>query len=323
MKTELDNYLDFYHWYLSIDFYLTTLFEYTKEHYCEKFLQIYCVRKYPKRYPEDSKTAFTLTWHQNLWKKCRKLFLRKEWQNKNFINSTFRQLLLTLSIIVFLFQNVPNISSETEWSTVKINTKQHQHISTKNGKFNSNQTGLVLLCSCLRQKKSQDRPKSAPYPRLKNSKKTSKCQVFFYITRKSKILRKTFFRKKLHTQKNWPSGAPGPAIGSPWRAERGTLPKLSTFLSQLKGTLWKKIRKKVSQCRKTERGDPLVFSNIHSVAKQQKIEGGPFGEKNSRKKSRSAEKNSPGMVCYAWKQEKPFLVQFGRPNSAIWCNNIL
>ena len=43
------------------------------------------------------------------------------------------------------------------------------------------------------------------------------------------------FRKKLHTQKNGPSGAPGPASASPWRAKRGTLPKLSTFLSQLKG----------------------------------------------------------------------------------------
>ena len=44
--------------------------------------------------------------------------------------------------------------------------------------------------------------------------------------------------------------------------------------------------------KKTERGDPLV---------------------------------SPGMVCYAGKQEKPFwfssLVWF-RPNGAIWCNNI-
>ena len=83
-----------------------------------------------------------------------------------------------------------------------------------------------------------------------------------------------------------------------------------------RGTLWreKKIRKKVSQCRKTERGDPLVFSNIHSVAKQQKIEGGTlWGKKISGKKSRSAKQNrkggplvSPGMVCYAGKQEKPF-----------------
>ena len=33
---------------------------------------------------------------------------------------------------------------------------------------------------------------------------------------------------------------------------------------------------KVSQCRKTERGDPLGFFNIHSVAKHQKIEGEIF-----------------------------------------------
>ena len=29
---------------------------------------------------------------------------------------------------------------------------------------------------------------------------------------------------------------------------------------------------------KTETGDPLGFFKIHSVAKHQKIEGGPFGE---------------------------------------------
>ena len=93
---------------------------------------------------------------------------------------------------------------------------------------------------------SRDRPKSAPYPRLKNSKKTSKCQVLFYSTRKSNFLEKKF-SKKLHTQKNGPSGAPGLASTSSWRA-------------------------KVSQCRKTERGNPLRFFNIHSVAKHEKIE---------------------------------------------------
>ena len=30
--------------------------------------------------------------------------------------------------------------------------------------------------------------------------------------------------------------------------------------------------------KKTERGDPLGFFNIHSVGKYQQIEGGPFGE---------------------------------------------
>ena len=42
--------------------------------------------------------------------------------------------------------------------------------------------------------------------RLKNSKKTSKCQVLFYSTRKSKFF-EIFFSKKLPTQKNGPSGA--------------------------------------------------------------------------------------------------------------------
>ena len=74
----------------------------------------------------------------------------------------------------------------------------------------------------------------------------------------------------------------------------------------------------------------MGFSNIHSVAKQQKIEGGPFGEKISGKKSRSAEKNWKGghfgLAGYGMlrgKTGKTFLVQFARRHSAIWCNNIL
>ena len=67
--------------------------------------------------------------------------------------------------------------------------------------------------------------------------------------------------------------------------------------------------------KKTERGDPLGFFNIHSVAKhQKKCRGDPLGKNFFfEKKSRSAEKNergeslvSRGMVCYAEKQEKPF-----------------
>ena len=46
---------------------------------------------------------------------------------------------------------------------------------------------------------------------------------------------------------------------------------------------------------KNWKGDPLGFSNIHSVAKQQKIEGGTLWGKNfPEKKSRSAEKNWKG-----------------------------
>ena len=75
--------------------------------------------------------------------------------------------------------------------------------------------------------------------------------------------------------------------------------------------------KKIPQCRKkTEKGDPLGFYNIHSDAKQQKkLKGGPFGEKKFfRKKVSQCRKKfkggpflvSPGMACYGEKQEKPF-----------------
>ena len=75
------------------------------------------------------------------------------------------------------------------------------------------------------------------------------------------------------------------------------------------------FREKISQCRKKQRGDPLGFFNIHSVAKHQKNAGGTlWGKFFFRKKvSQCRKKNergeplvSPGMVCYAEKQEKPF-----------------
>ena len=141
-----------------------------------------------------------------------------------------------------------------------------------------------------------------------------------------------------------------------WRAKRETLPKLSTFLSQLKGgpfgektTFRRKpqnaekleggpfgvfqhpfcgktsknwrgenfyFRKKISQCRKKLKGGPLGFSNIHSDAKQQKIEGGTLWGKNFRKKSLAVPKKIERGD--AEKQEKPFwfsslsqMVQFG------------
>ena len=56
---------------------------------------------------------------------------------------------------------------------------------------------------------SRDRPKSSPYPRLKNSKKTSKCQVFSFT-----VLENRIFFEKLHTQKN---GAPGALKGGHFR----------------------------------------------------------------------------------------------------------
>ena len=67
--------------------------------------------------------------------------------------------------------------------------------------------------------------------------------------------------------------------------------------------------------KKTERGDPLGFFNIHSVAKhQKKCRGDPLGKNFFFEKSLAVPKKNergeslvlPGMVCYAEKQEKPF-----------------
>ena len=76
--------------------------------------------------------------------------------------------------------------------------------------------------------------------------------------------------------------------------------------------------------KKTERGDPLGFFNIHSVATHQKNASGTLWEKNSEKMSRSAEKKLKrglfGLARYGMfrgKAGKTFLVQFARPIGAI------
>ena len=73
--------------------------------------------------------------------------------------------------------------------------------------------------------------------------------------------------------------------------------------------------KKSHNAEKKVKGGTL-WDFLTSILSQniKKMQGGPFGENFfSEKKSRSAEKNergeslvSPGMVCYAKKQEKPF-----------------
>ena len=66
---------------------------------------------------------------------------------------------------------------------------------------------------------------------------------------------------------------------------------LSQNIKKLKdGKIFIFGKKSHSAEKKTERGDPLGFSNIHSVAKHQKMQGDPLGIFFSKKKSRSAEK---------------------------------
>ena len=148
---------------------------------------------------------------------------------------------------------------------------------------------------------SRDRPKSAPYPRLKNSKKTSKCQVFsFTVLENRKLFEKKVFEKITYSKK-W----------TEWRAKVSQCQKtemgdLLGFFNIQSVAKHEKIeenktfyfREKISMPKKTERGDPLGFSNIHSVAKHQKNAGGPFGENVffSKKRSRSAEKKKGGTL---------------------------
>ena len=92
---------------------------------------------------------------------------------------------------------------------------------------------------------------------------------------------------------------------------------------------WTEWRAKVSQCRKTERGTLWNFPTSILSQNSKKIEGGTLWKKIPEKKSRSDKKleGGPfGLAGYGMlrgKTGKTFLVQFARPNSAIWCNNIL
>ena len=72
--------------------------------------------------------------------------------------------------------------------------------------------------------------------------------------------------------------------------------------------------------KKTERGDPLGFFNIYSVAKQQKNEGDPLGIFFRKKVAVTKKKLKGGLARYGMlrgKTGKTFLVQFARPNGAI------
>ena len=120
---------------------------------------------------------------------------------------------------------------------------------------------------------SRDRPNSAPYPRLKNSKKTSKCQVFsFTVLENRKIFEKKLFEKTTYPKK-W----------TEWRAKRGTLPKFSTFLSQLKGgdpSEKKQIfEKKIHNAEKLKGGTLWDFKHPICCKISKKLKGDPLERK--------------------------------------------
>ena len=99
-------------------------------------------------------------------------------------------------------------------------------------------------------------------------------------------------------------------------------PMCCEISKKLKGGTFedKKILKKKSHNAEKLKGGPLGFFNTHSVAKHQKIEGGPFGGKISEKVSQCQKKckGGPfGLARYGMlrgKTGKTFLVQFARAN---------
>ena len=92
------------------------------------------------------------------------------------------------------------------------------------------------------------------------------------------------------------------------------------------------MEKKSHSAEKNWKGGPFgIFQHPFCRKTAKKLKGGPFEEKKiPGKKSRSAEKNwkggpfgLPGYGMVRGKTGKTFLVQFARPNSAFWTNNIL
>ena len=101
--------------------------------------------------------------------------------------------------------------------------------------------------------------------------------ILFYSTRKSKFFRKNYIFKKMDRV-----ARRGPATASPWRAKRGTRPKLSTFLSQLKrGPFGEKtnFRKKSHNAEKLKGGTLRDFKHPICCKISKKLKRGPFGEK--------------------------------------------
>ena len=143
----------------------------------------------------------------------------------------------------------------------------------------------------------------------------------FYSTRKPKIFEKFF--EKLHIKKMDRVARRGPLARAPGALKRGHVRNCQHFCRSWRGdpSEKKQIFEKISQGQKTERGDTLGFSNIHSDAKQQKNEEGTLWE-NFFWKSLAVPKKmirGPfGLARYGMirgKTRKTFLVQFARPNS--------
>ena len=151
----------------------------------------------------------------------------------------------------------------------------------------------------------------------KIAKRLSSVQYSFTVLENRKFLKKNF-SKKLHSQKNGPSGALKSHNAEKlkgWTLWGFSTSILSQNMQKLKKTKIFIFGKKISQCRKKNWKGGLfgIFQHPFCRKTSKKMQGGPFGEFFFRKKVSQCRKKwkgeslvSPGMVCYAEKQEKPF-----------------
>ena len=70
----------------------------------------------------------------------------------------------------------------------------------------------------------------------------------------------------------------------------------------------------------------MIFQHLFCRKTAKQLKGGPFGKFFPKKSLAVPKKIERGLARYGMLRGntgKTFLVQFARPNSAIWCNNIL
>ena len=156
---------------------------------------------------------------------------------------------------------------------------------------------------------SLERHKSAPYLRLKNSKRTWKSQK----TQSIKLTKRVSNSRKTQTTE----------LARQVPDKRPCI-KCCKTSKNWRGTLWWKKIQKVSQFRKNWKGALWDFSTSILSQSIKKLKGDPLGDFFF-EKSLNAEKYwkgnplvSPGTVCYAEKEEKLFwfssagqMIQFG------------
>ena len=156
--------------------------------------------------------------------------------------------------------------------------------------------------------------------RLKNSKRTWKCQKNSKYQTHKKSIKLT--KRVSNSRKTQTTELARQVLASegPWRAKRGIfLHFLTSIVAKHQIERWKKFgeqnfQKKFHNAEKNWKGGPFwIFQHPLCRKTSKNWRGDPLRNFFLEKKSHNAEKNwkgdplvSPGMVCYAEKEEKPF-----------------